>query len=239
MLESEVSKIVSDGARSLGFALPQGATKIYSAYFDFLAERGEKTNLTAITGVEDVARLHFLDSIALLNVVNFYGASLIDIGSGAGFPGLPLKIAVPSISLTLLDSAGKRAAFLAELSDALGIEAKILCSRAEEASHLAEHREMYDIAVSRAVARLNVLCELCLPLVRPGGMFVAMKGTDSADEISEASSAIEILGGTLHNVYDYEIPVSGVRHRAVIIKKISNTPKDFPRRFAKIKKSAL
>jgi 16S rRNA (guanine527-N7)-methyltransferase len=195
--------------------------------------------LTAITGVEEITSLHFLDSIALLKDTDFEGKQVIDIGSGAGFPGVPLKIAMPTIDLTLLEATGKKAAFLTELCKRLNIEASCINKRAEEAANETEEREAYDIAVSRAVARLNILCELCLPFVRVGGIFIAMKSIDSDEEVREAQSAIAALGAKMYESYDYKIPDTDVTHRAVLMRKVEKTPSEYPRRFAKIQRSPL
>jgi len=231
--------IISQGTKKLNIELPPGNEAAFRAYYDFLEKRGQSVNLTAISGAEEVARLHFLDSVALLNAADFKRKAVIDIGSGAGFPGVPLKLAEPSITLTLLDATGKKIAFLTELCAELGIEANCITARAEEAAHLPEMREKYDVAVSRAVARLNTLSELCLPFIRVGGIFVAMKSIDSEDELAEAQNAIKELGAELCGQYDYTIPDTDITHRAVLIQKTSETPDKYPRRFAKIQKSPL
>ena len=230
---------LTHGAAALRISLPPGAIESFEAYFDFLEERGKSVNLTSITGVEDVTRLHFLDSIALLKAAEFKNARVIDIGSGAGFPGVPLKLVEPSIDLTLIDATGKRVAFLSELCAVLGIAANCLHARAEDAAHEQNKREQYDVAVSRAVARLSLLCELCLPFVRVGGVLVAMKGVDSAEEIEESQNALSLLGSELLECYDYSIPETDITHRAVIIRKIAPMPYEYPRRFAKMQKSPL
>ena len=212
---------------------------MFEIYFEFLEDRGQSFNLTAISGAEDVARLHFLDSIALLKLAQFQNKCVIDIGSGAGFPGIPLKISEPSINLTLLEATEKKAVFLSTLCALLGVDAVCVHTRAEDAARKKEMRERFDLAVSRAVARLNVLCELCLPFVRVGGTLIAMKNVDSAAEIADAKSAIKILGAELKECVDYTIPGTEIMHRAVIIQKTSLTREEYPRRFAKIKKSPL
>lgn len=200
-----------------------------------LIEKNKVMNLTAITEPQDVARLHFLDCIALLGAADFRGKKVIDIGCGAGFPGVPLKIAEPSMELTLLDSLAKRMNWLTELLPELGVEAQIVTARAEE--HVSGCRETYDIATSRAVARLNVLAELCLPYVRVGGKFLAMKGLLAREEVDEAARGIEKLGGRVAEVFEY--PVADAVHRAVVIEKARPTPKTYPRAFAKIRKAPL
>jgi len=231
--------IMSQGVKELNIELPPGKVAAFRAYYDFLGSSGENVNLTAISGVEDVARLHFLDSLALLKVEEFKSKSVIDIGSGAGFPGVPLKLVEPTINLTLLDATGKRITFLKELCAKLDISASCIKARAEEAAHDIEIRENYDIVVSRAVARLNTLSELCLPFVCVGGLFIAMKTIDSDSEIAEAEKAVEILGGELQEFFDYKLPDTDIIRRVVQIRKIKATPKKYPRRFARIQKSPL
>ena len=231
--------LLENGARSLNLDLPAGAIKAFELFYELLESRNMAVNLTAITDAVDVARLHFLDSIALLNAVRFKGSRVIDVGSGAGLPGIAIKIAEPSAALTLLDSSGKRTAFLSELIAALGIDAECVNARAEDAARTLLYREKYDFAVSRAVARLNVLCELCLPFIRVGGLFIAMKGVDTSDELSEAGNAIENLGAEFRECFDYIIPGTEIHHRAVLIQKTSETPAKYPRRFARIQKAPL
>ena len=235
----ELASIISDGARGLEIPLSPNAILSFQKYYELLETRGRSVNLTTVVGASDVARLHFLDSMALLNVVSFVDTKVIDIGSGAGFPGVPLKITEQTIDLTLLDSSGKRISFLSELCEAIGLDASCVQARAEEFAHEAVNRESFNIAVSRAVARLNVLSELCLPFVRIGGVFIAMKSVDSDAELSEACRAIETLGGELDKCIDYTIPDTEITHRVVVIKKVSNTPPKYPRRFARIQKSPL
>jgi len=223
----------------LNIELPPGTEAAFRTYYDFLEKSGQDVNLTAISGAKEVASLHFLDSIALLNTAEFKNASIIDIGSGAGFPGVPLKLAEPTIDLTLLDATGKRVSFLSELCTALGIEATFIKARAEEAAHETATREQYDIVVSRAVARLNILSELCMPFVKVSGTFIAMKTVDSVDELTEAQNAIKTLGGELQEHYDYKVPGTDITHRAVLIRKTEKTYEKYPRRFARIQKSPL
>ena len=230
--------------QALASGLPQLERKLTDAQLDTfcafgsaLVEKNQVMNLTAITEPEQVARLHFLDCIALLGAANFHGKSVIDVGCGAGFPGVPLKIAEPSIDLTLLDSLKKRMDWLESTLPELGIEAQCVAARAEE--YALAHREQYDIAVSRAVARLTMLAELCLPLVRVGGHFVAMKSADSDEELSQAARAIATLGGKVTRIWDYPVPGTDAVHRAVVITKVKATPRPYPRRFAKIKQQPL
>ena len=209
----------------------------FRTYYDLLAEKNKVMNLTAITGEDDSARKHFLDCAAPLLLFPMAGTSVIDVGSGAGFPGLPLKILEPDIRLTLLDAQKKRVGFLTEVCDALRLSGvECVHARAEECI---ERREKYDFAVSRAVARLNVLAELCLPFVKVGGTFLALKGPAVAEELQEAGKAVAALGGKVEQVFDYAVPGEALRHNVVVIRKIAATPKQYPRRFATIKKSPL
>lgn len=203
------------------------------AFKDALLVQNRVMNLTAITQPEAVARLHFLDSLALLQMADFHEKKVIDVGCGAGFPGVPLKIAEPTIRLTLLDSTKKRIAWLDQTLAKLEVCAACVAARAEEFGE----RARYDIAVSRAVARLNMLAELCLPLVRVGGIFLAMKGAAADEELSQARSAIELLGGKIEQTVQYEI--SGAKRGVVIVRKISQTPPAFPRRYSLIKQKPL
>ena len=207
-------------------------------YGDLLIETNKVMNLTAITDPEDVATLHFLDSAALLTLESFSGTSVVDVGTGAGFPGLPLRVLEPSIRLTLLDALQKRITFLQGVCDDLGLD-DVACvhGRAEEFAQA--HRESFDLVTSRAVADLQLLSELCLPLVKPGGAFLAMKSVECGPELERAARAIELLGGRVERTTDYQIPGTEVVHRLVIIKKVAQTPKKYPRAFAKIKKNPL
>ena len=230
--------ILTSGLAELSLSVDPQAIARYRLYYDMLAEQNKVMNLTAIDGEEDSARLHFLDCAALLTLADFSGKNVIDVGSGAGFPGLALKVAAPDVQLTLLDSLDKRVRFLRALSEHLGFnDVACLHARAEEAPP--ELRESFDIACSRAVARLNLLCELCLPFVKVGGLFIAMKGPGAEEELREAAKAIRLLGGELERVAVYAIPGTDTRHSAVLIRKTHPTPKTYPRRWAQIKKQPL
>ena len=210
----------------------------YRIYFDNLEEANKVMNLTAITGEEDVARMHFLDCAALLKSADFAGKNVIDVGTGAGFPGLALKIACPDMKLVLLDSLDKRIGFLRETCAKLELpDVECLHARAEEAPK--ELRESFDYTVARAVARLNLLCELCLPFVKTGGAFIAMKGPDCEEEVNEAKKGIALLGGKIEKCTVYTIPGTDVSHSLIIIRKIKATPEKYPRRWAQIKKQPL
>ena len=216
-------------------ALSEQQTELLCRFGSALLEKNQVMNLTAITEPKAVAELHFVDCIRLLDVADFHEKRVIDVGCGAGFPGVPLKIAEPSIRLTLLDSLQKRVTWLSETLDTLDIDAECVNARAEEFA--AKRREQYDIATSRAVARLNILAELCLPYVKVGGCFLAMKGAAAQEELDEAKTAIQTLGGRVLGIREY--PVADALHRVVVIEKVRKTPPQFPRAFAKIKKSPL
>jgi 16S rRNA (guanine527-N7)-methyltransferase len=233
-----MQQILTEGAKSLGLSLPAEALPRFQQYYALLTAKNAVMNLTAIKGEEDSARLHFLDSLALQSLVDFSGASVIDIGTGAGFPGLPLKIAVPDLSLTLLDSHQKRVSFLEEVCAALSLQdVRCLAARAEDVA--GDIGGSFDFALSRAVARLNILCELCLPFVHVGGCFIAMKGPACEEEVREAQKAITILGGATPRILPYTIPGTDIIHSAVIIEKIKATPPSYPRQFGRIKKAPL
>ncbi|MCL2079112.1 MAG: 16S rRNA (guanine(527)-N(7))-methyltransferase RsmG [Oscillospiraceae bacterium] len=239
-----ILQIIEQGAKELNIELPPAVGAAFEAYADFLSLHGRHTNLTAISDAEEIARLHFLDSLALLCIGGegetlFDNATVIDIGSGAGFPGIPLKLALPTISLTVLDAARKKTDFLSELCARLKISATCVHARAEIASHDLSMRDSFDICVSRAVAKLNILCELCLPFVQVGGLFVAMKSVRSDGEIEAAQNAINLLGGELYKIFDYLIPGTDITHRAVLVRKKTATPDGYPRKFAKLRKAPL
>ena len=226
------------GFAALGLTPDSGAAARYRIYFEHLEKMNAVMNLTAISGEEDVARLHFLDCAALLGMADFHGRRVIDVGTGAGFPGLALKIACPDMELTLLDSLDKRIGFLRDTCALLGFDdVRCIHARAEEAP--AELHAGFDIACSRAVARLNLLCELCLPLAKKGGAFIAMKGPDCADELNAAKRAIKLLGGEVEDVKKYLVPGTDATHSAIIIRKTADTPAKYPRRWAQIKKQPL
>lgn len=181
-----MKQILTDGLAELGVSFSDEKFNQFRTYYDMLTEKNEVMNLTAIKGEVDTAHLHFLDCAALLSVYDFAGKSAVDIGTGAGFPGIPLKILQPDIALTLLDSHGKRMAFVEDVCNALDFQnTRCVCERAEDVC--GDIGGSFDIAVSRAVARLNILCELCLPFVHIGGVFIAMKGPDCTEELAEGS----------------------------------------------------
>lgn len=205
-------------------------------YAEFLVEYNRNVNLTAITEPKEILYKHFIDSILLDKYVNIpQNASLIDVGTGAGFPSIPLKLFRPDIELTLLDSLNKRITFLQMLCEKLGIEATFIHDRAEVTGKNPDFREKFDVSCARAVANMSVLSEMCLPFVKVNGIFVAMKGL--GENISEGNNAIEILGGKISDESVYE--VYGEGRKIVAVKKISHTPTKYPRNSGQIKKKPL
>ena len=205
------------------------------AFGQAVVRQNEVMNLTAITQPDLVAQLHLLDSLTLLKTCDLAGKTVIDVGCGAGFPGVPLKIACPQAQVTLLDSLGKRMNWLEQILPELGVAVKCVTARAEEA--VAACRETYDVAVSRAVARLNILLELTAPYVKVGGRVLAMKGTAAQEELAEAKTAIAKLGLELEAVRQF--PIGDTAHSVIVLRKVRSTPAQYPRRYAKIKQSPL
>lgn len=231
-----MQELLKKGLRELGLDTEKAETLAH--FSGLMLAKNAVMNLTRITEPDAVAQLHLLDSAALLRFADLRGKKVVDVGTGAGFPGMPLRILEPDFDLTLLDSLGKRVEWLREACDTLSLR-RVECVHARAEEFAAEKREQFDFALSRAVANLQVLCELCLPLVCVGGRFLAMKSVDSDEEINAAKNAVKTLGGKIAAIEDYTIPTSSVVHRLVIIEKTAPTPKGYPRAFAKIKKSPL
>lgn len=223
------------GLPELGLDLPENVRQTLCDFGAAVIKQNEVMNLTAITQPDQVAKLHLLDSLTVLTAADLRGKKVIDVGCGAGFPGVPLAIACPEAQITLLDSLGKRMKWLEEILPQLGVRAQCVTARAEEAA--AEVRERYDYAVSRAVARLNILLELTAPYVKVGGAVLAMKGSAAQEELAECTSAIKKLGLKLESVKEFS--VDGASHAVIVLRKIAPTPKQYPRRYAKIKQSPL
>lgn len=226
-----VNNLILKGAEELGISLTENQADRLTAYNDILIERNKVVNLTRITEPEEVVTKHFLDSLTPI-LTNHVQGKVIDVGTGAGFPGLVLKCAKPEIELTLLDSLNKRITFLKDAAAAMNITDGIsfVHSRAEDAALSQEHREKYDTVVSRAVANMRTLAEWCLPFVKPGGYLLALKGPLAMSELDEARAAIDILGGGDIEVFSCDIPFTELNHRIIVIKKLRHTPKQFPRK---------
>ncbi len=224
--------ILRRGAAELGLNLSERQFEQFEEYYRLLVEWNAKFNLTSRTGYDDVQTIHFLDSLSLVRSgIEFDDKRFIDVGAGAGFPGLPLKIAFPEIQLTLLEATGKKTVFLTEVVAALGLKDVIVLNlRAEDAARKPDQREKYDIAVSRAVASLDTLCELCLPFCRVGGSFIAMKKGDTTAEIKAANKGITILGGRLRVIEMINLTDLADARQLVVIDKIKRTPQEYPRR---------
>lgn len=233
------TEIVRNWCVQNGIDITEEKLSALEKYAELLKEWNEKMNLTAITDDEGIAVKHFIDSMTILKHNKPKpGDKVIDIGTGAGFPGIPLKITEPQIELTLLDSLNKRLVFLDAVCTELSIKAELLHSRAEDGARTEEHREQYDIVVSRAVAALPALCEYCLPYVRVGGCFLAMKGPDAEEELHQAENAIRLLGGKTDTIDSLTLPDGSERNIIRIIKS-SPTPEKYPRRGTKINKNPL
>lgn len=235
-----IKDLLQNYIKDYKITLTENQYEQFQKYFELLAEWNEKMNLTAITDESGVALKHFADSLSLLNFVDIpQNSSLADVGTGAGFPGVVLKIARPYIKLTLIDSLNKRLVFLGEVCAQLGIEAELIHSRAEDGARDEKLRENFDFAVSRAVARMNVLSEYCLPYVKVGGAFCAMKGAQANEEFKESLNAINTLGGKLEKKYFFELPENGGERAIAVVRKVKNTPQKYPRQSGKIKAKAL
>jgi len=228
-------------AEEYGIELAETQTAAFETYYKLLIEWNEKINLTAITDPQEVAVKHMIDSLTCLDPVYFpKDCSVIDVGTGAGFPGIPIRLLRPDVKLTLLDSLQKRLKFLQEVVDKVGIEkVSLIHSRAEDAGHSKGLREKYQVAVSRAVARLNVLCEYCLPLVAVGGYFIALKGAQFQNEVEDAKEAIKVLGGEITDVRNVKLPGLEDVRAIIYIKKVKQTPGQFPRKAGLPEKNPL
>ena len=226
-------------AAAFGIKLSDHQLEQFETYYEMLVEKNKVMNLTAITEPDDMTVKHFADCLSVFKYVNFKeGARLIDVGTGAGFPGLVLLLARPDLDVTFLDGTGKKLACIESVLSNVGLNGNILHSRAEEAGKDPLYREKFDFATARAVASLPVLCEYCIPFIKKGGSFISMKSAFSDDEIISASASLRILGGKIEsdNVFDL---VENTRRRILIIKKISQTPSKYPRASAKISKNPL
>ena len=231
-----MSQTLREGLPELGLERSEDCQKTLCAFGEAVVEQNKVMNLTAITEPTQVAKLHLLDSLSLLTLEELAGKRMIDVGCGAGFPGVPVKIACPEAQVTLLDSLGKRMNWLEQILPQLGVEAKCITARAEEA--VTACREQYDVATSRAVARLNILLELTAPYVKVGGAVLALKGAMAREELEEAKSAISKLGLQVESVKDFTVDKDTV-HTVIVLRKVRSTPAKYPRRYAKIKQAPL
>lgn len=226
-------------ALSIGAELDEKALDRFYTYYNMLIDCNTRMNLTAITAENEVITKHFCDSLCILGKFDIAeGASVVDVGTGAGFPGIPLLIARPDLRLTLLDSLNKRLSFLSDVLGKLSLDAEIVHSRAEEGAMLKKYRERFDVATSRAVARQSVLCEYCLPYVRIGGSFISMKGPNAMEEMKESKNAVMLLGGEVRTSCEYTLADGSVR-TLIDIAKVARTPDKYPRHNSKIKSKPL
>lgn len=234
MLKND-ENILTDGAQRLGINLNEEQIKKFCRYLELLVQWNQKINLTSLKTPQEIIIKHFLDSISCIKVINKYidaeGVSVIDVGAGAGFPGIPIKIICPSVRLSLLEARKKKTIFLKKITEEMNFQqVKILNGRAETFGKCADHRERYDIAISRAVAHLNTLSEYCLPLVRVGGLFVAQKGRSYKKETEKSFKTIQVLGGEMIGVEKVRIPFINQERYLLVIKKIKDTPSKYPRK---------
>ena len=228
----DLSKFYS-GLDELGISLSQEQVEQFLAYYEMLTEKNKVMNLTAITEFEEVIEKHFLDSLSLVKAVSLKGRKLrlLDLGTGAGFPGIPLKIAYPEIEMVLMDSLNKRVLFLQEVTEKLRLEGIVsVHGRAEEMARKKEYRENFDLCVSRAVANLASLSEYCIPFVRPGGLFVSYKSGDVEEELGQSGRAVKLLGGSVRDVVKFQLPNTEMGRSLVVIEKVKPTPKAYPRK---------
>lgn len=232
------SLLLSD-AQSLGISINDNQIEKFKLLSELLVEQNKTMNLTAITDADGIAVKHFADSISVLSAYDFAeNSKVMDIGTGAGFPGIPLLIMRPDLNLTMLDSTAKKLKYVQSTVNTLGLSAEILHTRAEEAGQNNNYREKYDVVCSRAVAALNVLCEYCLPFVKVGGVFIAMKAAKAQEEISAAKNSVKLLGGEITDIKTFSLSDGGERN-LIIIKKISHISPKYPRPSAQISKKPL
>ncbi len=233
-------KILIEACEKIGVEIGEEQVFQFMKYKDLLLEWNEKINLTAITDEKEILLKHFVDSLSVLPFIDIKNKSVIDVGTGGGFPGLPIKIACPFAKVTLLDSLNKRINFLKEVVSQLGLD-DVYCVhlRAEDGGQDFNYREKFDFCVSRAVANLAVLAEYCLPFIKVGGTFVSLKGPDAKAEVIQAGKAIDVLGGEIDVVEKVQIPFTDINHTLIMIKKVRQTPSKYPRKSGKISKSPI
>ena len=233
------TKLLKSDTENLGILLTEEQISLFEKLSELLVEQNKTMNLTAITDPDGIAVKHFADSVSVLSAYEFVnGAKVLDVGTGAGFPSIPLLIARPDLDMTMIDSTAKKLKYVASTVESLGLNAEVLHTRAEEAGQNKAYREKFDVVCSRAVAALNVLCEYCLPFVKVGGVFLAMKGAKAQEEIDGAKAAIKLLGGEIIDEKSFTLSDGGER-TIVVIKKISHVPPKYPRVSAQIAKKPL
>ncbi|OPX41959.1 ribosomal RNA small subunit methyltransferase G [Ruminiclostridium hungatei] len=244
-MDKELAQLLKAGALHYGKDLSERQISQFFIYMELLKEWNQKMNLTAITDDREIVVKHFIDSMSILPHIKDEKLRLIDVGTGAGFPGIPLKIINPDLDVTLLDSLDKRVKFLNEVIKAAGIsgnneisEIKAVHGRAEDYGMNPQHREKYQIAVARAVANLPVLLEYCLPFVKINGIFIAMKGSNT-EEIDNSVKALDILGGKITKIENLELPATNIERNVVVVGKFRQTPTKYPRKAGKPAKEPL
>lgn len=235
-----MDKILIDACDELGVKIDEKKVSQFFKYMEMIIEWNKKFNLTAITEPKEILLKHFADSVSLIPFIDIKEKKVIDVGTGAGFPGIPIKIIEPSIKLTLLDSLKKRVNFLQNAVDVIPLnDTECIHIRAEDGGKNEKFREKFDVCVSRAVADLTVLSEYCIPFVKKGGVFISLKGPDAKEETERAEKAIEVLGGKTDSVNKVKIPFTDIIHTLIIIKKVRQTPSIYPRKPGKISKNPI
>lgn len=233
VISNEIEQQFTDWCKGMSLSLSDQQMEQFRKYYSFLIEWNERMNLTAITDPFEVYLKHFYDSLTVSKLALFQtNGTLMDVGAGAGFPSLPLRIAFPNLAVTILDSLQKRIHFLEQLAVHIGIDSNVRAvhGRAEEFGHAPSHREVYDQVTARAVARLPILAEYCLPFVKVGGMFFALKGPDAEEEVKEGKSAVHQLGGQIQDLIPMELPNDSGKRYIICIKKVKQLAKQFPRK---------
>lgn len=237
----DLSNLLEKSSGQLGITLSRRQLAQLLSYMDLLKEWNSRLNLTAITDDSEIVLKHFIDSFACAHQIDITGKfNAIDVGTGAGFPGIPVKIIKPEMELVLLDALKKRVEFLAQVVGTLGLDRVSTChGRAEDVGHNDQYRGRFDFCFSRAVAQLAVLCEYCIPLLKEGGLFLAMKGPNPRHEIEQARNALAVLAAKVERVWEYRIPYTDICHSIVVIRKTAQTPEKYPRKAGKPSKRPL